>query len=166
MTSPPKAATSAGGSAEPYDVCVIGSGPAGAFVAHELVLAGARVVLVEAGDTVAPGATTHLSRYTFKHRGTWEERQAPYYPDDMASEVRYETSAITVDRIRVLGGRSVHWNAVCLRFSPDDFREKTANGIEEDWPVSYQDLDPYYAYVERTIGVCGTRRTWTPAPSA
>jgi choline dehydrogenase-like flavoprotein len=72
-------------------------------------------------------------------------------------EVRYQTPAIDVDRIRVLGGRSVHWNAVCLRFSSDDFREKSVAGIEEDWPISYPDLAPYYAYVERTIGVCGTR---------
>ena len=144
-------------SEEPHDACVIGSGPAGAFVAHELVAAGARVVLVEAGEAVTPGRLSHLSPSAFKHRGSWEERQAPYYPDGISGEVRYQTTAISVDRIRVLGGRSVHWNAVCLRFSPDDFREKSVGGIEEDWPISYQDLAPYYAYVEQTIGVCGTR---------
>jgi len=138
-------------------VCVIGSGPAGAFVAHELVAAGARVVLVEAGEAVTPGALSHLSPSAFKHRGSWQERQAPYYPDGITGEVRYQTPAINVDRIRVLGGRSVHWNAVCLRFSSDDFREKSVAGIEEDWPISYDDLAPYYGYVERTIGVCGTR---------
>ena len=140
-----------------HDVCVIGSGPAGAFVAHELVAAGARVLLVEAGEAVTPGALSHLSPSAFRHRGTWPERQAPYYPDGIDREVRYETPAINVDRIRVLGGRSVHWNAVCLRFSPDDFRERSRSGIEEDWPISYDDLAPHYAYVERTIGVCGTR---------
>ena len=144
-------------SEEPHDVCVIGSGPAGAFVAHELVAAGARVVLVEAGEAVTPGRLSHLPPSAFRHRGSWEERQAPYYPDGIAGEVRYQTAAISVDRIRVLGGRSVHWNAVCLRFSPDDFREKSVGGMEEDWPISYQELAPYYAYVERTIGVCGTR---------
>ena len=146
-----------GRSEEPHDVCVIGSGPAGAFVAHELVAAGARVVLVEAGEAVTPGRLSHLPPSAFRHRGSWEERQAPYYPDGIAGEVRYQTTAISVDRIRVLGGRSVHWNAVCLRFSPDDFREKSVGGMEEDWPISYQELAPYYAYVERTIGVCGTR---------
>jgi choline dehydrogenase-like flavoprotein len=150
-------AATVAGTAEPHDVCVIGSGPAGAFVAYELVAAGARVVLVEAGEAVTPGALSHLSPSAFKHRGSWEERQGPYYPDGITDEVRYQTPAINVDRIRVLGGRSVHWNAVCLRFSPDDFREKSLGGIEEDWPISYDDLDPYYAYVERTIGVCGTR---------
>ena len=152
MTHPSSAATT-----DSHDVCVIGSGPAGAFVAHELVAAGARVVLLEAGGAVAPGVSSHLSPSAFKHRGTWQERQAPYYPDDIGNEVRYQTPAISVDRIRVLGGRSIHWNAACLRFSPDDFREKSVSGIEEDWPISYQDLDPYYAYVERRIGVCGTR---------
>lgn len=142
---------------DPYDVCVIGSGPAGAFVAHELVAAGARVALLEAGAAVTPGALSHLSPSAFKHRGSWAERQAPYYPDGIAGEVRYETPSVSVDRIRVLGGRSLHWNAVCLRFAPDDFREKGRNGIEEDWPISYDDLAPHYAYVERTIGVCGTR---------
>jgi choline dehydrogenase-like flavoprotein len=150
-------AATVAGTAESHDVCVIGSGPAGAFVAHELVAAGARVVLVEAGEAVTPGALTHLPPSAFKHRGSWQERQAPYYPDGITGEVRYQTSAISVDRIRVLGGRSVHWNAVCLRFSADDFREKSVGGIEEDWPISYDDLAPYYAYVERTIGVCGTR---------
>ena len=150
-------AATVAGTGEPHDVCVIGSGPAGAFVAHELVAAGARVVLVEAGEAVTPGALTHLPPSAFKHRGTWQERQAPYYPDGITDEVRYQTPAINVDRIRVLGGRSVHWNAVCLRFSSDDFREKSVGGIEEDWPISYDDLAPYYAYVERTIGVCGTR---------
>lgn len=164
MTSRSDAAAIAGPSGEPFDVCVIGSGPAGAFVAHELVKAGARVVLVEAGDAVTPGALTHLSPSAFKHRGSWQERQAPYYPDDITGEVRYQTPAISVDRIRVLGGRSVHWNAVCLRFSPDDFREKSVGGIEEDWPISYQDLDSSYGYVERTIGVCGTRENLAVLP--
>ena len=67
------------------------------------------------------------------------------------------TDTISVDRIRVLGGRSVHWNAVCLRFSPDDFRERSLAGIEEDWPITYDELAPFYSHVERTIGVCGTR---------
>jgi choline dehydrogenase-like flavoprotein len=153
-----------GRSEEPHDICVIGSGPAGAFVAHELVAAGARVILVEAGEAVTPGRLTHLPPSAFKHRGTWDERQAPYYPDGIGDEVRYQTKAISVDRIRVLGGRSVHWNAVCLRFSPDDFREKSRGGVEEDWPISYDDLAPHYAYVERTIGVCGTREGLSVLP--
>ena len=144
--------------AEPYDACVIGSGPAGATAARELALAGARVLLLEAGREVQPSEYAgHKWPYQFPHRGSWPERQAIFYPDDIDREVRFSGDSLSVDRIRVLGGRSLHWNGVTLRFSPDDFREKSVSGIEEDWPISYQDLDPYYAYVERRIGVCGTR---------
>jgi choline dehydrogenase-like flavoprotein len=145
-------------------VCVIGSGPAGGFVAYELALAGARVVLVEAGAAVTPGELTHRPASSFPARGSWQERQHPYYPDGIEREVRYLTDAISVDRIRVLGGRSVHWNAVCLRFSPDDFQERSVAGIEEDWPITYDELAPYYSYVERTIGVCGTREALQTLP--
>jgi choline dehydrogenase-like flavoprotein len=45
-----------------------------------------------------------------------------------------------MDRIRAVGGRTIHWNAVCLRFSERDFREKTFEGVEVDWPIGYQEL--------------------------
>lgn len=42
-----------------------------------------------------------------------------------------------------------------LRYAPSDFREQSLNGIEEDWPLSYEELAPYYDRIEKTIGVCG-----------
>lgn len=142
----------------PYDVCVIGSGPAGGFAAKELTESGAAVVLLEAGDEVPPHAFAgHRWPYQFPRRGSFDERQQPFYPDDIGRHIRYQgADRISVDRIRVLGGRSTHWNAVTLRFSEDDFREGV-HGLEPDWPLSYQDLAPFYSYVETTIGVCGTR---------
>ena len=71
---------------------------------------------------------------------------------------------IGVDRIRVLGGRSTHWNAVCLRFNDEDFREKSIHGQEEDWPITYEELAPFYSHVEKTIGVCGTREGLAALP--
>ena len=59
--------------------------------------------------------------------------------------IRYEgPDHIGVDRIRVAGSSSIHWNAVRLRFAERDFRERSIEGIEEDWPCSYQELAPYY----------------------
>ena len=57
----------------------------------------------------------------------------------------------------MLGGRSLHWNGVALRFSENDFREGSVDGVEADWPLTYQELAPFYSEAERLIGVVGTR---------
>ncbi len=57
----------------------------------------------------------------------------------------------------MLGGRSLHWNGVTLRFSADDFREGSLHGVEPDWPITYDELAPFYSEAERLIGVVGTR---------
>lgn len=148
-----------------FDACVIGSGPAGGFVAKELTEAGATVVLLEAGDQVQPHEFAgHRWPYQFPRRGTSDERQRHFYPDEIGRHIRFEGGdRVGVDRIRVLGGRSIHWNAVTLRFSDDDFREGR-HGLEPDWPLSYEELAPFYSHVERTIGVCGTREGLAQIP--
>ncbi|HEX4769598.1 MAG TPA: GMC family oxidoreductase [Bryobacteraceae bacterium] len=140
-----------------YDACVIGSGAAGGVMAKELCEGGAKVMLIEAGESVPPSRfRTHCWPYEMRFRGFRGEKQEPFYPPDLTNTIRYETQdSISVDRIRVLGGRTVHWNAVVLRYSRADFRERSLNGIEEDWPVSYDELAPYYDRVEKMIGVCG-----------
>ena len=144
--------------AEPYDAIVVGSGPAGAMTARELTMAGARVLLLEAGREVPPSEFAgHKWPYEFPRRGTWNEKQGAFYPDRIGRNIRFEGDPVFVDRIRVLGGRSVHWNGVALRFSEDDLREGSIDGVEPDWPLTYQELAPFYSEVERLIGVVGTR---------
>ena len=140
-----------------YDVCVIGSGAAGGVMAKELCEGGAKVILLEAGEAVSPARfRTHCWPYEMPFRGLRGEKQEPFSPADFKNTIRYETQEqISVDRIRVLGGRTLHWNAVVLRYSRADLRERTLNGIEEDWPLSYDELAPYYDRIERMIGVCG-----------
>jgi len=142
-------------SSRAYDVCVIGSGPAGGVLAKELAESGAKVALVEAGKSVPPDRFhTHSWPYDFPNRAV----PAVGYFREVTEAIRIEDSDhVGVDRIRVVGGRSIHWNAVCLRFAERDFREGSMGGIEEDWPLSYQDLAPHYAYVEKMIGVTGSR---------
>jgi len=138
-----------------YDVCVIGSGPAGGVLSKELAEAGAKVALVEAGRAMtAEDFHFHAWPYEFPKR----RKPFPYYPSEVTQAIRYEDSdPIGVDRIRAVGGRSIHWNAVCLRFAERDFREKSLEGVEDDWPLSYRELAPFYAYVEKMIGVTGSR---------
>jgi choline dehydrogenase-like flavoprotein len=144
--------------AEPYDAIVVGSGPAGSMTARELTMAGGRVLLLEAGREVPTSEFAgHRWPYEFPRRGTWTEKQAVFYPDRIESNIRYEGDRVGADRIRVLGGRSLHWNGVALRFAEDDFREGSIDGGEPDWPLTYQELAPFYSDAERLIGVVGTR---------
>ena len=145
------------GKEENFDVCVVGSGAAGGVMAKELCEGGAKVVMLEAGSEVpAWKLLSHKWPYELPYRGFRREKQAPFYQGDIVKSITYsDCDDISVDRVRVLGGRTMHWNAVTLRYAPRDFKEWSLQGIEEDWPVSYEELEPYYDRVEQTIGVCG-----------
>ena len=56
----------------------------------------------------------------------------------------------------MLGGRTNHWGRISLRFGPHDFQRKTLDGLGDDWPITYDDLKPYYDKIDRFIGVFGT----------
>ena len=143
-----------------FDVCVIGSGPAGGVLSKELAEAGAKVALVEAGRTMLPeDFQYHAWPYQLPYRGTRKPGTPPAaYPKEVTEAIRYDDcDNIRVDRIRAVGGRSIHWNAVCLRFAERDFREHSLEGVEEDWPLTYGELAPCYSHVEKMIGVTGSR---------
>jgi choline dehydrogenase-like flavoprotein len=123
-------------------------------LAKELAEVGAKVVLVEAGRMPTPqDFYAHQWPYEFsKHEKPTYSAFAP--PD----EVRYENSdSIYFNRIWAVGGQTNYWNAVSLRFAERDFRERSVAGVEEDWPLTYQDLAPFYSRAEKTMGVTGTR---------
>jgi choline dehydrogenase-like flavoprotein len=56
----------------------------------------------------------------------------------------------------MLGGRTNHWGRISLRMGPDDFRRKTLDGLGEDWPITYDDLKPYYDDLDRFVGLFGS----------
>jgi choline dehydrogenase-like flavoprotein len=59
-------------------------------------------------------------------------------------------------RGRMLGGRTNHWGRISLRFGPHDFKRRSIDGLGDNWPISYDDIKPYYDKVDRLIGVFGT----------
>ncbi|HEY7182874.1 MAG TPA: GMC family oxidoreductase [Blastocatellia bacterium] len=148
-----------------YDALVVGSGAAGGFMVKELTAAGADTILIEAGGKAnLEDLYIHDWPYDLPKRGFGLFKQASLYGDDIGSAIEYRGDRIGVDRIRTLGGRTFHWNAVCLRFSADDFRERSLNGIEEDWPLSYEEIAPFYSFAERRMQVFGTREGLSQLP--
>ena len=142
---------------EVFDVCVIGSGAAGGVMAKELCEGGAKVIMLEAGREVPPSQfLSHKWPYELPYRGLRGEKQVPFYQGDIEKSISYvDSDHVGMDRVRVLGGRTLHWNAVTLRYAPRDFREWSLQGIEEDWPLTYEELEPYYERIEQIIGICG-----------
>src|SRR5690606_30604666 len=59
-------------------------------------------------------------------------------------------------RSRMVGGRTTHWGRISLRFGPYDFKRKSIDGLGDDWPISYEDLKPYYDRVDRFVGIYGS----------
>ena len=143
-----------------YDVCVIGAGASGGVLAGALAQAGVEVALVEGGPYRDPA---RLANHAWPY-----SRAAPQTPsvgvDAQLEPIEMHGDPIGILRARVLGGRTTHWNAVSLRFAEADFRERSWNGIEDDWPISYGELEPYYDRAERLMVVCGTRENLEALP--
>jgi choline dehydrogenase-like flavoprotein len=129
------------------DICIIGSGITAAMIAEKLVEERqARIVVVEAGDETVPLAerAAHRARFVAYGENPWG---------------RDHIDGMTADGIQSrsmqVGGLAMHWGGVTPRFSPEDFRLKSLYGVGDDWPVSYDELDPFYQEAEQRIGVAG-----------
>src|SRR5581483_10413621 len=80
--------------------------------------------------------------------GGWDIDGEPY--------TRAEGTKFDWWRARMLGGRTNHWGRISLRFGPDDFKARSKDGLGDDWPISYDDLAPWYDKVDDLIGVYGS----------
>ena len=131
------------------DICIIGSGITAALVAEKLTEERqARIVVVEAGDETVPLAdrAAHRARFVAYGENPWGRDHI----DGMTAEG-------IQSRSMQVGGLAMHWGGVTPRFSPEDFRVKSLYGVGDDWPVSYEELDPFYQEAEQRIGVAGAQ---------
>ena len=161
-----------------YDVCIIGSGAGGGTAAKVLTEGGLSVVMLEAGPLLNPAKDykEHVWPYALPHRGAdiggkarhdlngeflapngfWEIEGEPY-TSAPGSNFRWFRS-------RIEGGRTNHYGRITLRVSARDFKAKSHDGLGDDWPISYDDLAPWYDKAEAFIGVYGSKENLADAP--
>jgi choline dehydrogenase-like flavoprotein len=137
------------------DVLIVGAGASGAAVAWSLASAGFRVVCLDQGDWVDP---TTLPAYG----DDWELRRlTDFNPDPNVRQlpedypVNSAESTYTPLMYNAVGGSTIHWSAHFPRFHPSDFCVRSLDGVADDWPLTYEELDPYYEFNDRMIGVSG-----------
>src|ERR1041385_8749073 len=130
------------------DVCVLGGGITAAMVSDQLTekRSNLRVAVVEAGNRI----------FNFNERSERRRRFLEYgenpYPND---HVRGQSARGIQSRSMCVGGLAMHWGGTTPRFTPEDFRMKSMFGVGDDWPISYEDLEPFYQEAEERIGVSG-----------
>jgi choline dehydrogenase-like flavoprotein len=140
-----------------YDVCIIGSGAGGGMAAKILTEGGLNCVLLEAGPNVVPEKDFKMFTWPYElaHRGAGVGGHASanfgeFLAPNGAWQIDGEpyTSAPGSNfqwfRSRIVGGRTNHWGRIALRFAPVDFKSKTRDGLGDDWPITYEDIAPYY----------------------
>jgi choline dehydrogenase-like flavoprotein len=153
----------------PYDVIIVGSGAGSGQAAYTLCMEGVRVLMLEAGRQYTPATESPMFQtpdmaplgeagtpdknkgfFDATVDGGWDVPGEPYVsvPDRWGGH-------FTWWRARMLGGRTNHWGRISLRNGPYDFKPKSRDGLGFDWPITYDDVAPYYDKVELLIGVYG-----------
>ena len=169
-----------GSVSQTYDVIVVGSGAAGGQTAYTLTMDGARVLMLEAGRNYDPRTETPMFQtpdqaplrgsgspekpfgyFDATIDGGWTVPGEPYTNASQEKGRQFKWW-----RARMLGGRTNHWGRISLRNGPYDFKPYSRDGLGMDWPISYEDVAPYYDKVEMLIGVYGTNEGLENTPNS
>ena len=151
-------------SSKQYDAVIVGSGAGGGMAAYVLANAGLKVLLLEAGPYFDPKIHSSQLKFSYEspRRGAATKERAggdfdaAYGGWDIDGEpyTRKDNTEFDWFRSRMLGGRTNHWGRISLRFGPKDFQPN--DGVSERWPITYEEVKPYYDKVDRLIGVYGS----------
>jgi choline dehydrogenase-like flavoprotein len=170
-----------------FDAIVIGSGVSGGFAAKELTEKGLRVLMLDRGRMVE-----HIEGYPYDGKPAYEvpaRNQMPkplmdsdyfiakhgyvapssqqFYNDDRLNPYAFdEGEKFYWIRPGAVGGKSLIWGRWTFRWSADDFAANKREGIDGEWPIGYDDVAPWYSYVEKYIGVSGSRENLPYLPDS
>jgi choline dehydrogenase-like flavoprotein len=159
-----------------YDAIVIGSGISGGWAAKELCEKGLKTLVLERGRMV-----THLKDYPTATLNPWEFPHRGQMPEEFLRENPLITKSAGFDestrhffiedkdhryiqekpfdwiRGYQVGGKSLIWGRACPRWSENEFIAPARDGYGIEWPIGYNDIAPWYSYVERFAGICGNK---------
>jgi choline dehydrogenase-like flavoprotein len=140
-----------------YDVIIIGTGPGGGTLAYKLAPSGKKILLLERGSYLPREKDNWSSKTVFidnkyKAKETWHDKDGgTFHPG-----IHYN-----------VGGNSKVYGAALLRMRAQDFSEvKHHGGISPEWPIRYEDLEPYYTQAEHLYHVHGNRGEDPTEPKA
>ncbi|WP_331345620.1 GMC family oxidoreductase [Cellvibrio sp. UBA7661] len=158
-----------------FDAIVVGSGISGGWAAKELTEKGLKVLLLERGrniEHIKDYVNAQKEPWDYPHRGRPTQEMKRNHPvlqrDFVLNEETNgmwanEQESPYIEKKRFdwyrgyhVGGRSLLWGRQSYRFSQRDFEANVKEGIAVDWPIRYQDLAPWYDYVESFAGISGS----------
>lgn len=168
-----------------FDAIVIGSGISGGWAAKELTQKGLKVLMLERGKDlkhIEGYKTAYMDPWEFKHRGRitnkerethqfvsrrneypYDEHNASYWFKDADSPYK-ELKGFDWNRSDILGGRSITWGRQSYRLSDLDFQGPKRIDQGETWPVTYDEIAPWYDYVEKFAGISGKKENYASLP--
>jgi choline dehydrogenase-like flavoprotein len=137
------------------DLVVVGSGVSGLLASWRPLQRGLRVIVLERG-----ALKTHAEQLA---DGQWAADVPGAEPND---ETAPGTRSYPWNYVYGVGGSTLHWAGAALRFKAADLRMRSAFGVMEDWPISLEELEPFYAQAEAALGVAGAPagKTGQPGP--
>ncbi|MFM8614192.1 MAG: GMC family oxidoreductase [Alphaproteobacteria bacterium] len=137
------------------DVLIIGAGASGAAVAWSLADTRMRILCLEQRDWVksielpANGRDWEARRYTDFDIHPNRRARPTDYP------INEDNSVMKIANFNGVGGGTILWTAHFPRMHPSDFRVRSLDGVADDWPISYWDLEPFFEQNDRLVGVSG-----------
>jgi choline dehydrogenase-like flavoprotein len=146
---------------EIVDFVIVGSGAAGGVIAKELATAGFDVVVLEQGPWLQSSHFSHDELAIEQEHALLNIASEPFQTfRTTEAEAPRRNTGLNLRYLRGVGGSTVHFAANYWRFRPSDFRERSIVGSIPgaglaDWPISYEELEPYYTKVDWEIGVSG-----------